>query len=274
MIAPLSPIEVAGGMILGDEVHARIGAAILDGTLRPGQRLRDVDLARQLGVSRTPVREALQRLERFGLVEIAVGRYTRVSTPANRLRDETGEFTAYLMGNALRIALQRCSDDQHAAIVALADAVVAAALRADAVGLFEASTEMFVEVTKATGNAMFIGVIREAALAIQRNLHAWRPFLAGPLSRNEGYVHRIHKQRHPFAVRLEAHRRPAQHSGLYNQRRDRPYHQHDGRQAVDHELVLDKKERPRQAGALRDDDKGRHGRGEGDRGVEAKKSRR
>ena len=188
MIAPLSPIEVAGGMILGDEVHARIGAAILDGTLCPGQRLRDVDLARQLGVSRTPVREALQRLERFGLVEIAVGRYTRVSTPDDRLRDETGEFTAYLMGNALRIALQRCSDDQHAAIVALADAVVAAALRADAVGLFEASTEMFVEVTKATGNAMFIGVIREAALAIQRNLHGWRPFLAGPLSRNEGYV--------------------------------------------------------------------------------------
>ncbi|MFN8086788.1 MAG: FCD domain-containing protein [Microbacterium sp.] len=163
----------------------RIGAAILDGTLCPGQRLRDVDLACN-SASPAPVREALQRLERFGLVEIAVGR-PRVSTPDNRLRDETGEFTAYLMGNALRIALQRCSDDQHAAIVALADAVVAAALRADAVGLFEASTEMFVEVTKATGNAMFIGVIREAALAIQRNLHGWRPFLAGPLSRNEGY---------------------------------------------------------------------------------------
>ncbi|MBN9176840.1 MAG: FadR family transcriptional regulator [Microbacterium sp.] len=187
MIAHLSPIEVAGGMILSDEVHARIGAAILDGTFGPGQRLRDVDLALQLGVSRTPIREALQRLERFGLVEIAVGRYTRVSTPDDRLREETGEFTAYLMGNALRIALQRCDEDQHATIVELADAVVDSAHRADALGLFEASTDMFIEVTKATGNAMFIGVIREAALAIQRNLHGWHPFLAGPISRNDGY---------------------------------------------------------------------------------------
>ena len=129
MTATLSPIEVAGGVILGDEVHARIGAAILDGTLSPGQRLRDVDLALQLGVSRTPVREALQRLERFGLVEVAVGRYTRVSTPDDRVREETGEFTAYLMGNALRIALQRCTDAQHSTIVELMDAVVDSAHR-------------------------------------------------------------------------------------------------------------------------------------------------
>lgn len=109
MRATLDPIRLNGGTILSDEVYARIGAAILDGTLPAGARLRDVELAEQLGVSRTPVREALQRLERFGLVEVAVGRYTRVSEPSDRLREETGEFTAYFMGNALRIALQRCS---------------------------------------------------------------------------------------------------------------------------------------------------------------------
>ncbi len=188
MTATLSPIEVAGGMILGDEVHARIGAAILDGTLSPGQRLRDVDLALQLGVSRTPVREALQRLERFGLVEVAVGRYTRVSTPDDRVREETGEFTAYLMGNALRIALQRCTDAQHSTIVELMDAVVDSAHRADSLALFEACTEMFVHVTKATGNSVFIGFTRESALAIERNLRGWQPFLAGPIARADSFT--------------------------------------------------------------------------------------
>ena len=41
---------------------------ILQGTLEPGQRLRDTELAQQLGVSRTPVREALLRLEREGFI--------------------------------------------------------------------------------------------------------------------------------------------------------------------------------------------------------------
>lgn len=188
MTVILPPIELTGGMILGDEVYARIGAAILDGTLPAGQRLRDVDLAQQLGVSRTHVREALQRLERFGLVEIAAGRYTRVSEPNDRLRDETGEFTAYFMGNALRIALQRCTADQHAAIVAKMDAVVDGAERADPLRLFEAASTMFEEVTKATGNTVFIGVVRETALAIQRNLRGWQPFLVGPISRGDGYA--------------------------------------------------------------------------------------
>lgn len=187
MTVPLPPIDLAGSTILSDEVYARIGAAILDGTLPAGERLRDVDLAAQLGVSRTPIREALQRLERFGLVEIAVGRYTRVSEPSDRLRDETGEFTAYFMGNALRIALKNCDDDDLARIVAAVEPVLEAARREDALGLFEASTIFFEIVTRATGNSVFIGVIREAALAIQRNLRGWTPFLACPISRGEGY---------------------------------------------------------------------------------------
>lgn len=188
MTVTLAPIELVGGMILSDEIYNRIGAAILDGRFPPGQRLRDVELAGQLGVSRTPVREALQRLERFGLVEIAVGRYTRVSEPSERLRDETGELTAYFMGNALRIALQRCSDDELAGILDAADAVLESARRGEPLALFERSTEMFERVTRATGNSVFIGVIREASLAIERNLRGWTPFVALPISRSDGYA--------------------------------------------------------------------------------------
>lgn len=188
MTATLAPLQLTGGMILSDEVYSRIGEAILDGSLPAGSRLRDIDLAVQLGVSRTPVREALQRLERFGLVEVAVGRYTRVSEPSDRLRQDTGEFTAYFMGNALRIALKQATDAELADILVEADAVVASARTEDAHALFARSTVMFVAITRATHNSVFIGVIREAALAIQRNLGGWTPFVACPIARSQGYL--------------------------------------------------------------------------------------
>jgi DNA-binding GntR family transcriptional regulator len=54
---------------LRDDVHALVRERIVKGDLLPGKRLQDVQLAAALGVSRTPVREALLRLEREGLVE-------------------------------------------------------------------------------------------------------------------------------------------------------------------------------------------------------------
>jgi len=50
------------------DVHKELLGLLLQGTLTPGQRLRDTELAQQLGVSRTPVREALLRLEREGFI--------------------------------------------------------------------------------------------------------------------------------------------------------------------------------------------------------------
>jgi DNA-binding GntR family transcriptional regulator len=48
---------------LGERVYQTLHDALVSGQLAPGERLRDQELAEWLGVSRTPVREALQRLE-------------------------------------------------------------------------------------------------------------------------------------------------------------------------------------------------------------------
>lgn len=187
MSETLPPIDLTHGTILSDEVYSCIGSAILDGRLRPGERLRDVDLAAQLGISRTPVREALQRLERFGLVEVAVGRYTRVSEPGEELRRDTAVFALYYMGNALRVALAVCDDDDLALIVDAADAAAAASASRDMLGLYDAMAAMFELVVYATDNSVFIGVIREASLAIQRNLRGWHAFLEAPLAQPQAY---------------------------------------------------------------------------------------
>jgi DNA-binding GntR family transcriptional regulator len=65
--------------LLRDRAYAAIRDAIVDGTLMPGERLRDQELCSWLGLSRTPVRDALARLEGDGLVESAPQRFTRVA---------------------------------------------------------------------------------------------------------------------------------------------------------------------------------------------------
>lgn len=52
---------------------------IVDGTLEPGEKVTDADLAEALGVSRTPVREALQLLESQGFVEMKPGKETKIT---------------------------------------------------------------------------------------------------------------------------------------------------------------------------------------------------
>jgi DNA-binding GntR family transcriptional regulator len=65
--------------LLSDSAYSVLRSAIIDGTLAPGERLRDVELVPRLGLSRTPIREALARLEEDGLVESSPNRYTRVA---------------------------------------------------------------------------------------------------------------------------------------------------------------------------------------------------
>ncbi|MCK2243392.1 MULTISPECIES: GntR family transcriptional regulator [unclassified Crossiella] len=74
---PLRPADRRG---LADEVADRIRAAIFDGAFPPGAPLREVDLAARLEVSRGPIREALAKLEREGLVRTQWHRGATVTT--------------------------------------------------------------------------------------------------------------------------------------------------------------------------------------------------
>ncbi|HEX6106235.1 MAG TPA: GntR family transcriptional regulator [Gemmatimonadales bacterium] len=78
---------------LGNQVYAEILALVYRGELAPGIRVRDAALAERLAVSRTPVREALMRLAREGVLDAEVGRGFRVR-PLNRA--ELGDVGAIL----------------------------------------------------------------------------------------------------------------------------------------------------------------------------------
>ena len=87
---------------LRDEVYHRILAQVQRGDLPAGTRVRDAALATQLGVSRTPVREALLRLVREGVLDTTLGRGFRVRPlDAAELR-HVGEILGVLESLALR----------------------------------------------------------------------------------------------------------------------------------------------------------------------------
>lgn len=175
---PFGPIDVRTAD-LAAAVYDVIGAAIRDGQLSPGARLRDVELAEWLGVSRTPVREALLRLERIGLVEMVAGRFTRVSFITPELVSETLEYMGYQVAAATRMAVQRMSDHELAEAVLLADRIVAIVVGATWDELFDACADFFGVMTNASGNSILQGVLLEVAPAFQRTLRTVRTALTG-----------------------------------------------------------------------------------------------
>jgi DNA-binding GntR family transcriptional regulator len=73
---------------LREQVYGRIRRAIINGDLKPGERLSTSELAQSLGVSTMPVREAIRLLEDDGLVETSARRWTRVATVSAEEADE------------------------------------------------------------------------------------------------------------------------------------------------------------------------------------------
>ncbi|HEX5859474.1 MAG TPA: GntR family transcriptional regulator [Microbacterium sp.] len=97
--------------LLRDDVYRRLRDAIVDGTFLPGEQLKDGELADWLGVSRTPVREALLRLGASGLVVVVPGRSTTVSTIDPQAVRDARDVIAAMHGLAVRETAGRLAAD-------------------------------------------------------------------------------------------------------------------------------------------------------------------
>jgi DNA-binding GntR family transcriptional regulator len=123
---------------LREQVYATLLDAIVSGELPPDSRLRDADLATELKVSRTPVREALQRLEDEGLVQTVPGSQTRVTPLRESDAAEAVPVVAALHALAARHAVPQLSHDDLARARAANSAFAAALERGDPSGALEA----------------------------------------------------------------------------------------------------------------------------------------
>lgn len=105
-----NPSDATSDLPQGQSAYDRLLDDIRLGTLPPGARLREVELAKRLGISRTPIREAIRRLEADGLVE----HLPRQGASLRRLSYaevmELYEMRAVLEGTAARLAARAASD--------------------------------------------------------------------------------------------------------------------------------------------------------------------
>jgi DNA-binding GntR family transcriptional regulator len=101
---------------LHDEVLGRLRDFIVEGHLRPGERVPERRLCESLGVSRTPLREALKVLAAEGLVELLPNRGARIREFTKQDVQDIFEILAALEAAAGRLACSRISDEQVAVI--------------------------------------------------------------------------------------------------------------------------------------------------------------
>jgi len=164
-VAIATPPGLVGRSVLADQVRDRLLEGILAGRYPPDSRIVETQVARELGTSQAPVREALRALEGLGVVEISPFRGARVRRLSRREILEAYEVRSALETLAARLAVPRLSDADIEELSAYGEAMAAAARAGDGHAVAEA-------------DARFHGRIVELAdnVTLQRTWQALQPY--------------------------------------------------------------------------------------------------
>lgn len=137
---------------LHDQVASRIRDLIIEGHLEPGSRIDETSLVEQLGVSRTPFREALRTLAAEGLVVIrpSRGSLVRKLTPEDVF--SMLEVLAHLERLAGQLACERASEPEIAALIGLHREMLALYDRRDRLPYYKLNQEFHSRLAAASGN--------------------------------------------------------------------------------------------------------------------------
>ena len=149
VICPLEPVSPTS---LRDDVLRSLRSAIVRGALRPGQRLQEAALARELHVSRGPVREALIALEREGLVVFSPNRSPRVAAFTGEEFKDLVEVRWLLETYAVRKALPRLTPADLSRLEASVQAMRRAVAEGDRPAAVEADLSFHEQIVALAGN--------------------------------------------------------------------------------------------------------------------------
>lgn len=109
---PLVPIRLDNYKPLRELVFESLREAIIGGQLRPGERMMEIQLAEEMGVSRTPVREAIRKLELEGLVVMIPRKGAYVAGLSLKDITDVFEIRRAVEGLAAELAAERITDDE------------------------------------------------------------------------------------------------------------------------------------------------------------------
>lgn len=160
---------------LAEMAYDAIEQMIVSRALPPGAMVSEVELAAELALGRTPVREALARLKAIGFVEIHPRRGVLV-TPVDVIRHlELLEVRRPLDETVARCAIRRARDPDLRELRALSDALAAAAARGDRESYFRAKRTLHEAATRAAYNATLAATMTALHAQSRRFWYSYEP---------------------------------------------------------------------------------------------------
>lgn len=169
-VSPLSAYRFSRGgrgNAVADTTHA-LREAILDGVLAPNEWLREESLKETLGVSRTPVREALNRLEEEGLIARTPGQGARVTTLTIEDMSVVYQVRGNLESLTARMATEHGSPHAKAALQKVHDGMHEASEQNDRNEFSRLNLEFHQSLTEMAGNAYLTRLLATVETAIRR----------------------------------------------------------------------------------------------------------
>lgn len=152
-------VKMSEYLPLRDVVFNTLRQAILRGELAPGERLMEIQLAERLGVSRTPIREAIRKLELEGLVLMIPRKGAEVANISETSLREVLEVRRSLEELAIELACQRITEEELRELE-LAENVFAEAIRKGDIMTIAESDERYHDVIyQATENSRLVQIL-------------------------------------------------------------------------------------------------------------------
>lgn len=152
MISEGHILDTGDGLSLRDSVYKTLKQAIMTGELAPDERLMEIHLANKLGVSRTPVREAIRRLEKEQLVVINPRCGAKVAGITDKDVTDALEVRLAVENMAVRLAAQNISKNQVEKLNQINKAMEQAVVRDDISGISDADNNLHRAICEAGGN--------------------------------------------------------------------------------------------------------------------------
>lgn len=164
----LRPVNLDSYKPLRELVLDAIREAIIGGTLKPRERLMEIQLAEELGVSRTPIREALRKLELEGFIVMVPRKGAYVADFSFKDIADIFEIRAALEGLAAALAAERITDEEMENMERLLAEKAEAIARNDIERIVEVDTKFHEAIYQASRNKRLWSIISNLREQIQR----------------------------------------------------------------------------------------------------------
>lgn len=181
-------IQMNDFLPLRDVVFNTLRQAILTGELKPGERLMEIHLANKLGVSRTPIREAIRKLELEGLVTMIPRRGAEVAQITEKSMNDVLEVRRAMDALCVELACERISDEELAQLSTACDAFAEAVKTKDIKVIAHADVALHDIIVQATGNKRLVQLINN----LSEQMYRYRFEYLKDTSRHESLIQEHH----------------------------------------------------------------------------------